>query len=140
MVFLYFWKRCLTCWCVDGNLCLMDSVFQVGTGITNTLINIRKFFDKSYAMEAEDVPVLATSIGYGVYMSVSSNLRYCTSSLPCVRSRLITIWFFVFKHLAYKHKFHLFILLFYCCFYKCFLNSSFVYIIWIRIQMFMLER
>ncbi|TYJ99870.1 protein RETICULATA-RELATED 4 [Cucumis melo var. makuwa] len=48
----------------------------VGTGITNTLINIRKFFDKSYAMEAEDVPVLATSIGYGVYMSVSSNLRY----------------------------------------------------------------
>lgn len=69
----------------------MDSVFQVGTGITNTLINIRKFFDKSYAMEAEDVPVLATSIGYGVYMSVSSNLRYCTSSLQCVRSHLITI-------------------------------------------------
>lgn len=53
-----------------------SSASVVGTGITNTLINIRKFFDKSYAMEAEDVPVLATSIGYGVYMSVSSNLRY----------------------------------------------------------------
>ncbi|XP_022982741.1 protein RETICULATA-RELATED 4, chloroplastic-like [Cucurbita maxima] len=48
----------------------------VGTGITNSLINVRKLFDKSYAMEAEDVPVLATSIGYGTYMSVSSNLRY----------------------------------------------------------------
>lgn len=49
---------------------------QIGTGITNVLINIRKAFDKDFASEAEDVPVLSTSVAYGVYMAVSSNLRY----------------------------------------------------------------
>ncbi|KAE8677472.1 ribosomal protein L1 [Hibiscus syriacus] len=48
----------------------------VGVGVTNTLINARKLFDKSFAEEAEDVPVFSTSFQYGVYMSVSSNLRY----------------------------------------------------------------
>ncbi|XP_044491098.1 protein RETICULATA-RELATED 4, chloroplastic-like [Mangifera indica] len=48
----------------------------IGTGITNALINVRKAFDKSFADEAEDVPVLSTSVAYGVYMAVSSNLRY----------------------------------------------------------------
>ncbi|KAI4382988.1 hypothetical protein MLD38_008875 [Melastoma candidum] len=48
----------------------------IGTGVTNVLINIRKFFDKDFAVEAEDVPVLSTSVAYGVYMAVSSNLRY----------------------------------------------------------------
>ncbi|KAF2293547.1 hypothetical protein GH714_002608 [Hevea brasiliensis] len=48
----------------------------VGVGITNVLINARKVFDKSFAAEAEDVPILSTSIAYGVYMAVSSNLRY----------------------------------------------------------------
>ncbi|XP_040994909.1 protein RETICULATA-RELATED 4, chloroplastic-like [Juglans microcarpa x Juglans regia] len=48
----------------------------VGTGITNVLINARKAVDKSFAGEAEDVPVLSTSVAYGVYMAVSSNLRY----------------------------------------------------------------
>ncbi|XP_022152568.1 protein RETICULATA-RELATED 4, chloroplastic-like [Momordica charantia] len=48
----------------------------VGTGVTNALINMRKMVDKSYAVEAEDLPVVATSIAYGVYMAVSSNLRY----------------------------------------------------------------
>ncbi|XP_030966125.1 protein RETICULATA-RELATED 4, chloroplastic-like [Quercus lobata] len=48
----------------------------VGTGITNLLINARKAIDKSFAGEAEDVPVLSTSVAYGVYMAVSSNLRY----------------------------------------------------------------
>ncbi|XP_019186218.1 PREDICTED: protein RETICULATA-RELATED 4, chloroplastic-like [Ipomoea nil] len=48
----------------------------VGTGITNALINVRKAFDKSFALEAEDLPILATSAAYGVYMAVSSNLRY----------------------------------------------------------------
>ncbi|XP_039128719.1 protein RETICULATA-RELATED 4, chloroplastic-like [Dioscorea cayenensis subsp. rotundata] len=47
-----------------------------GTGITNVLINARKAFDKDFAEEAKDVPVLSTSAGYGVYMAVSSNLRY----------------------------------------------------------------
>ncbi|KAF3437344.1 hypothetical protein FNV43_RR20097 [Rhamnella rubrinervis] len=48
----------------------------VGTGITNALINARKVVDKSFAGEAEDVPILSTSVAYGVYMAVSSNLRY----------------------------------------------------------------
>ncbi|KAK9283933.1 hypothetical protein L1049_012190 [Liquidambar formosana] len=48
----------------------------VGTGITNVLINARKALDKSFAGEAEDVPIISTSVAYGVYMAVSSNLRY----------------------------------------------------------------
>ncbi|KAI9075372.1 hypothetical protein K1719_042622 [Acacia pycnantha] len=49
----------------------------VGTGVTNALINARKAVDKSFAAEAdEDVPVISTSVAYGVYMAVSSNLRY----------------------------------------------------------------
>ncbi|KAI3826989.1 hypothetical protein L1987_01050 [Smallanthus sonchifolius] len=49
----------------------------VGTGITNALINARKAVDKSFAVEAdEDIPILSTSVAYGVYMAVSSNLRY----------------------------------------------------------------
>ncbi|XVF73602.1 hypothetical protein PTKIN_Ptkin12aG0215500 [Pterospermum kingtungense] len=50
----------------------------VGVGVTNTLINARKIFDKSFAAEAdwEDVPVFSTSAAYGVYMAVSANLRY----------------------------------------------------------------
>ncbi|XVE76761.1 hypothetical protein DITRI_Ditri13aG0006900 [Diplodiscus trichospermus] len=48
----------------------------VGVGVTNVLINARKAFDKSFAVEAEDVPILSTSVAYGVYMAVSSNLRY----------------------------------------------------------------
>ncbi|XP_058212005.1 protein RETICULATA-RELATED 4, chloroplastic-like [Rhododendron vialii] len=48
----------------------------VGTGITNGLIYARKAIDKTFAGEAEDVPILSTSVAYGVYMAVSSNLRY----------------------------------------------------------------
>ncbi|OAY48503.1 protein RETICULATA-RELATED 4, chloroplastic [Manihot esculenta] len=46
----------------------------VGTAVTNALINARKAVDKSG--EVENVPVLSTSVAYGVYMAVSSNLRY----------------------------------------------------------------
>ncbi|XP_050210755.1 protein RETICULATA-RELATED 4, chloroplastic-like [Mercurialis annua] len=49
---------------------------MVGVGMTNVLINARKMLDKDFAGEAEDVPILSTSFGYGVYMAVSSNLRY----------------------------------------------------------------
>ncbi|GKU88587.1 hypothetical protein SLEP1_g2833 [Rubroshorea leprosula] len=52
------------------------SASLIGVGITNALINLRKAVDKSFAGEAEDVPILSTSIAYGVYMAVSSNLRY----------------------------------------------------------------
>ncbi|XP_011013834.1 PREDICTED: uncharacterized protein LOC105117775 [Populus euphratica] len=48
----------------------------VGTAVTNTLINARKTVDKSSAGEVENVPILSTSVAYGVYMAVSSNLRY----------------------------------------------------------------
>ncbi|CAL0329421.1 unnamed protein product [Lupinus luteus] len=53
------------------------SASLIGTGVTNALINARKVVDKSFAEEAdEDLPMLATSVAYGVYMAVSSNLRY----------------------------------------------------------------
>ncbi|KAI3445062.1 hypothetical protein Pfo_001727 [Paulownia fortunei] len=52
------------------------SASLVGTGVTNILLTARKAFDKSFAGEAEDVPILSTSAAYGVYMAVSSNLRY----------------------------------------------------------------
>ncbi|KAH7676978.1 Protein RETICULATA-related protein [Dioscorea alata] len=52
------------------------SASLIGTGITNVLINARKAFDKDFAEEARDVPVLSTSAAYGVYMAVSSNVRY----------------------------------------------------------------
>ncbi|KAJ6895708.1 hypothetical protein NC651_022047 [Populus alba x Populus x berolinensis] len=48
----------------------------VGTAVTNALINARKAVDKSATVEVENVPVVSTSVGYGVYMAVSSNLRY----------------------------------------------------------------
>ncbi|XP_008777886.2 protein RETICULATA-RELATED 4, chloroplastic-like [Phoenix dactylifera] len=48
----------------------------IGVGTTNALINARKTLDKNFAGEAEDVPILSTSVAYGVYMAVSSNLRY----------------------------------------------------------------
>ncbi|KAJ4972145.1 hypothetical protein NE237_005244 [Protea cynaroides] len=52
------------------------SASLVGTGITNALISARKAVDKEFAGEAEEVPLLETSVAYGVYMAVSSNLRY----------------------------------------------------------------
>ncbi|XP_078442539.1 protein RETICULATA-RELATED 4, chloroplastic-like [Wolffia australiana] len=52
------------------------SASLVGTGATNALITVRKALDKDFAGEAEDVPILSTSAAYGVYMAVSSNLRY----------------------------------------------------------------
>ncbi|KAL7113463.1 hypothetical protein ACP275_04G062300 [Erythranthe tilingii] len=48
----------------------------VGTTVTNALINARKAVDHSTAEEVENVPILSTSVAYGVYMAVSSNLRY----------------------------------------------------------------
>lgn len=52
-----------------------SSFVQIGTGLTNALIYTRKTFDKDFAGVAEDVPILSTSVAYGVYMAVSSNLR-----------------------------------------------------------------
>eukprot|EP00249_Psilotum_nudum_P009022 c21660_g2_i1 orf=138-1358(+) len=52
------------------------SASLIGTAVTNLLINARKTFDKDFAVQAEDVPIFSTSLAYGVYMAVSSNLRY----------------------------------------------------------------
>ncbi|KAK9079391.1 hypothetical protein SSX86_001062 [Deinandra increscens subsp. villosa] len=48
----------------------------VGTVMTNTLINAKKAVQSSSDEELENIPVLSTSVGYGVYMAISSNLRY----------------------------------------------------------------
>ncbi|KAL5220560.1 hypothetical protein ABZP36_025273 [Zizania latifolia] len=50
--------------------------YIIGTGVTNALIKARKAVDKELDDEVEDIPVLSTSVAYGVYMAVSSNLRY----------------------------------------------------------------
>lgn len=55
--------------------------------MTNALINVRKAVDKSFAGEAEDVPIFSTSVAYGVYMAVSSNLRY--SAVCSMRNRIM---------------------------------------------------
>ncbi|WOL03780.1 hypothetical protein Cni_G12500 [Canna indica] len=52
------------------------SASLIGTGITNALIKTRRTLDKDFDGEAEDVPIVSTSVAYGVYMAVSSNLRY----------------------------------------------------------------
>ncbi|KAI3885260.1 hypothetical protein MKW98_002652 [Papaver atlanticum] len=48
----------------------------VGTAATNALIKARKTVNKSSEGEVEEIPIVATSVAYGVYMAVSSNLRY----------------------------------------------------------------
>jgi len=52
------------------------SASLIGTGVTNALIKARKAVEKDYAGEADEVPIVSTSVAYGVYMAVSSNLRY----------------------------------------------------------------
>ncbi|KAL1346372.1 hypothetical protein HN51_020044 [Arachis hypogaea] len=58
-------------------------LFVVGTGaslvgisITNALINAQKVVKKKLASEIENLPVISTSVAYGVYMVVVSNIRY----------------------------------------------------------------
>ncbi|PRQ33014.1 hypothetical protein RchiOBHm_Chr5g0052771 [Rosa chinensis] len=48
----------------------------VGTSVTNALINAKKAVGCSAEAEADNVPIVSTSLAYGVYMAVSSNLRY----------------------------------------------------------------
>ncbi|CAK8565023.1 unnamed protein product [Lathyrus sativus] len=56
-------------------------LFVVGTGaslvgisITNALINAQKTVNKAFSVE--NLPVVSTSVAYGIYMVVVSNLRY----------------------------------------------------------------
>jgi hypothetical protein len=48
---------------------------QVGTGVTNALIKARQAASKDFDGEVENLPIVSTSVAYGVYMAVSSNLR-----------------------------------------------------------------
>lgn len=48
----------------------------VGTAVTNALIKARRAVDQTSEGEVETVPIVSTSVAYGVYMAVSSNLRY----------------------------------------------------------------
>lgn len=43
--------------------------------VTNAVLNAKKAVDKSGSEEVENLPVISTSVAYGVYMAVSSNLR-----------------------------------------------------------------
>ncbi|KAL1808694.1 hypothetical protein DCAR_0728206 [Daucus carota subsp. sativus] len=68
----------------------------VGTVITNAVINARKSVDNTSAEEVENVPILSTSVGYGVYMAISSNLRYQILA-GVIEQRLL-------EPLLHKHK------------------------------------
>ncbi|KAF0922872.1 hypothetical protein E2562_002121 [Oryza meyeriana var. granulata] len=52
------------------------SASLIGTGVTNALIKARKAVSKDFEGDGEDIPIVSTSVAYGVYMAVSSNLRY----------------------------------------------------------------
>ncbi|CAN6347019.1 unnamed protein product [Urochloa humidicola] len=52
------------------------SASLIGTGVTNALIKARQVVSKDAASEVESIPILETSVAYGVYMAISSNLRY----------------------------------------------------------------
>jgi len=48
----------------------------VGTGMTNGILAVRKALDPSLKQQGEDMDLVRQSFAYGLYMSVSSNLRY----------------------------------------------------------------
>ena len=48
----------------------------IGTGFTNGIIAARKALDPNYVQKGEDMDIVRQSAAYGLYMSVSSNLRY----------------------------------------------------------------
>ncbi|MCL7029519.1 hypothetical protein MKW94_019649 [Papaver nudicaule] len=52
------------------------SASLVGTAATNALIKARTTVSKSSEGEVKEIPIVSTSVAYGVYMAVSSNLRY----------------------------------------------------------------
>jgi Protein RETICULATA-related len=60
--------------------------------VTNALIKARKSVDKENAHEGDDVPIISTSVGYGVYMAVSSNLRYIMTCFYSPYEKLIFVY------------------------------------------------
>nr|XP_016450262.1 PREDICTED: protein RETICULATA-RELATED 4, chloroplastic-like [Nicotiana tabacum] len=80
----------------------------VGTVVTNAVLNAKKAVNKSE--EVETLPVLSTSVAYGVYMAVSSNLRApvqlaftpspvipggAGSILICLKTPSVDIWILI---------------------------------------------
>eukprot|EP00252_Welwitschia_mirabilis_P007815 TRINITY_DN1952_c0_g1_i1.p1 TRINITY_DN1952_c0_g1~~TRINITY_DN1952_c0_g1_i1.p1 ORF type:complete len:390 (+),score=63.29 TRINITY_DN1952_c0_g1_i1:529-1698(+) len=60
-----------------GKLFLVGtSASLAGTAATNLLINIRKLMYEVYTGSEVEVPIVSTSLAYGAYMAISSNLRY----------------------------------------------------------------
>ena len=57
-------------------MCVGFCASLLGVGICNALCAVREFVDPSWAPPNAPQNVLATSLAYGAYMSVSSNLRY----------------------------------------------------------------
>lgn len=49
---------------------------MIGVGMTNALLGVRQMTDPTFKPDNTPQNVLATSAAYGLYMSVSSNLRY----------------------------------------------------------------
>lgn len=47
-----------------------------GVGVTNGLAQVRQMLDPTWTPANKAQDVLTTSVAYGTYMSVSSNLRY----------------------------------------------------------------
>eukprot|EP00897_Mesotaenium_endlicherianum_P007720 jgi/Mesen1/6977/ME000361S06121 len=64
----------------------------LGTGATNGLIEARKALDSTYAVapESSGVPIIKTSLAYGAYMAVSSNLRWAVAPVSRDTNGLVT--------------------------------------------------
>lgn len=48
---------------------------QIGTSITSAALKAKAAVNKDLEDEVVEIPVVQTSVAYGVYMSISSNLR-----------------------------------------------------------------
>lgn len=48
----------------------------IGTSVTNTVLKAKAAVNKDLEDEVVEIPVVQTSVAYGVYMAISSNLRY----------------------------------------------------------------
>ena len=68
-------------------LCICHfNIIAAGVGLTNGLIGLRQVMDPSFVPFNPAQDVVGTSATYGVYMAVSSNLRYQVMAGVCVLS------------------------------------------------------
>jgi len=78
--------------------------FQVGITITNALINVKKAVNKTFAAQAENLPVIATSVAHGVYMVVISNIRYSIVRTNYYKCVLSPFFYYVFLQYSTSHQ------------------------------------